>query len=140
MPCKLCYVAGVCSRVGSGMGGPDNVWLSRIDNLKVSNYQYGKCWEILYELPFGNLTDLDLENSYSASKERIVQLMENHGMYDFIKPNHFSDLFNNQDIPECGYFSEDDFIRLKRDAPSNLNIFSMNIRSLPKHGGELTVF
>ena len=96
--------------------------------------------EILYELPFGNLTDFDLENSYSTSKERIVQLMENHGIYDFIKENHFSDLFNNQDIPECAYFSEDEFIHLKRDAPSNLNVFSMNIRSLPKHGGELTVF
>ena len=96
--------------------------------------------EILYELPFGNLTDFDLENSYSTSKERIVQLMESHGIHDFIKENHFSDLFHNQDIPECAYFSEDDFIRLKRDAPSNFNIFSMNIRSLPKHGGELTVF
>ena len=96
--------------------------------------------EILYELPFGNLTDFDLENSYSTSKERIVQLMENHGIHDFIKENHFSDLFHNQDIPECAYFSEDDFIRLKRDAPSNLNIFSMNIRSLPKHGGELSLF
>ena len=41
--------------------------------------------EILYELPFGNLTDFDLENSYSTSKERIVQLMENRGLYDFIK-------------------------------------------------------
>ena len=49
--------------------------------------------EILYELPFGNLTDFDLENSYSTSKERIVQLMENHGLYDFIKENHFIDIF-----------------------------------------------
>ena len=57
--------------------------------------------EILYELPFGNLTDFDLENSYSTSKERIVQLMENHGIHDFIKENHFSDLFHYQDIPEC---------------------------------------
>ena len=43
-------------------------------------------------------------------------------------------------LDRCAYFSEDDFNRLKRDAPSNLNTFSMNIRSLPKHGGELTVF
>ena len=59
--------------------------------------------EILYELPFSNLTDFDLENSYSTSKERIVQLMENHGIHDFIKENHFSDLCHNQDIPECAY-------------------------------------
>ena len=45
--------------------------------------------EILYELPFGNLTDCDFENSYSTSKERIVQLMENHGIYDFIKKKSF---------------------------------------------------
>ena len=66
--------------------------------------------------------------------------METHGMWDFINENNFSDILNSQNTPECAYFSEDDFIRLKRDAPANLKIFSMNICSLPKHGGEMTGF
>ena len=57
--------------------------------------------------------------------------METNGLYE----NYFSDLFDNQDIPECAYFSHDDFIRPTRGAPTYLNIFSMNINSLPNHGG-----
>ena len=61
MPCKLCYVVGVCGRVCSGMGGPDDFWLSRIDKYRIISVANAR--EILYELPFGNLTDFDLENS-----------------------------------------------------------------------------
>ena len=40
----------------------------------------------------------------------------------------------------CNYLNEDAFAQLQRETLSHLNIFSMDIRSLPKHGGELLVF
>ena len=40
----------------------------------------------------------------------------------------------------CQYFDEDEFTRKNRASGECLNIFSLNIRSLPKHGGELLHF
>ena len=66
--------------------------------------------------------------------------MDNHCITEFINDNYINELFVNQDIPLCNYLNEDVFTQLKRETPNHLNIFSMNIRSLPKHGGELLVF
>ena len=96
--------------------------------------------EILLHLPFSDLTGFVIENTFSSAKERIVQLRDNHCITEFLNENHINELFVNQDIPLCNYLNEDEFTRLKRETPSHLNIFSMNIRSLPKHGGELLVF
>ena len=40
----------------------------------------------------------------------------------------------------CQYFDEDEFIKKNRKSDECLNIFALNIRSLPKHGGELLYF
>ena len=96
--------------------------------------------ENLLHLPFRHLTGFDIENTFSSAKERIVQLMDNHCITEFINDNYINELFVNQDIPLCNYLNEDEFTQLKRETPNHLNIFSMNIRSLPKHGGESLVF
>ena len=96
--------------------------------------------ENLLHLLFIDLTGFDIENTFSSAKERIVQLMDNHCITEFINENHINELFVNQDIPLCNYLNADAFTQLKRETPSHLNIFSMNIRSLPKRGGELLVF
>ena len=96
--------------------------------------------ENLLHLPFRDLTGFDIENTFLSAKERIVQLMDNHCITEFINENYINELFVNQDIPLCNYLKEDKFTQLKRETPIHLNIFPMNIRSLPKQGGELLVF
>ena len=63
--------------------------------------------------------------------------MDNYRLTEFLKENLFDELFNPNDIKQCDYFDEVKLVNLNRPTPSHLNIFSMNIRSLPKHGGEL---
>ena len=63
--------------------------------------------------------------------------MDKHGLYEFLTENYMDDLFNPEEYKACDYFDEDKFIGLKRDAANHLNILLLNIRSLPKHGGEL---
>ena len=50
------------------------------------------------------------------------------------------DIVNTHDSKICQYYDEDNFIRLNRSGKNHLNIFSMNIRSLPKHSGQLLHF
>ena len=40
----------------------------------------------------------------------------------------------------CQYFDEDEFIKKNRRSDECLDILALNIRSLPKHGGELLYF
>ena len=63
--------------------------------------------------------------------------MDKHGLYEFLTENYMDDLFNPEEYKACDYFDEEKFIGLKRDATNHLNILSLNIRSLPKHGEEL---
>ena len=43
--------------------------------------------ENLLHLPFRDLTGFDIENTFSSAKERIVQLMDNHCITEFINDN-----------------------------------------------------
>ena len=61
--------------------------------------------------------------------------MDQHQLKDFIRENWFRELFNPEDINFCQYFDEEELIKCKRNESYYWNIFSMNIRSLPKHGG-----
>ena len=96
--------------------------------------------ESLRQLPFMNMSDFDIENNYLSAKAKVRQLMENHGLPQFIEENYFTNLFNPENISLCQYYDEDAFDGLRRDSSRHLNVFSMNIRSLPKHGGELVVY
>ena len=66
--------------------------------------------------------------------------MEDHGIIDFINENYLLDLSDPDDLNHCKFFDENEFNQQSRNRPNYLNIFSMNIRSLPKHGGELIHF
>ena len=46
----------------------------------------------------------------------------------------------NQEIQECKYYDIEDFTKLNLNNREHLNIFSLNISSLPKHRGELVCF
>jgi len=94
----------------------------------------------LSHLPFENLTEYEVENQFKSAKARITQLMNDHSLDNFIQEQSLSNQIDPDMNNPCDYYDENSFINLKRDSDIYLNIFSMNIRSLPKHAGELVVF
>ena len=96
--------------------------------------------EISSQMPFHQLSDFEIGVNFQTAKLKILDLMENHKLNEFIKENFLDDLFDPHDMKHCHYFDEDEFDKLNRPSTSYLNIFSMNIPSFPKHGGELLHF
>ena len=88
-------------------------------------------------MPFHQLSNFEIETNFQSSKLKILDLMDNHRLTEFLKENLLDDLFNPNNIKQCDYFDEEKLDKLNRPSSSHFNIFSMNICSLPKHGGEL---
>ena len=63
--------------------------------------------------------------------------MDQHGLVESFKGNYLSELFDPQNLVLCSYYDESEFVKSNRNSKTDLNIISMNIRSLPKHYGEL---
>ena len=90
-------------------------------------------WEILNHMSFHRLLNFEIEPNFLSAKLKILDLMDNHNLTEFIKENLLDDLFNPHDVEQFWWRKIDN---LDRTSSTHLNIFSMNIRSLPKHGGE----
>ena len=88
-------------------------------------------------MPFYNLTDYNMINEFVSAKQKIKQLMEYNGLDQFMKKMRIDELFNYDENIECHYYDEDMMKKLCINGPESLNVFSLNVRSLPKHGGEL---
>ena len=91
----------------------------------------------LQELPFHDLVDYDLTIEFQSSKNRILSLMEGKDLENFLKECKLRDTFEETNNLSCEYYEVDKFIDSTKISNNNLNIISLNIRSLPKHGGEL---
>ena len=92
------------------------------------------------EMPFHNVVDYDVEVDFESTKQRIQRMMDDNGLLNFIKQNHLNEVLNPDDAVSCEYYDEVDFNKLYRNRPHCLNILSLNIVSLPKHGGDLLYF
>ena len=66
--------------------------------------------------------------------------MNNENFQTIITENKYEQLFNPNQNYSCQYYDEGEFIIKNRNGDDFLNVFSLNIRSLPKHGGELMSF
>ena len=95
---------------------------------------------MLKEMPFYNLVDYDIELIFESQKQRIRKLMNDHRLTDFIKEQALSDVLNIDHYTSCEYYDDEKFMKVSSDKEPKLNIFSLNISSLPKHGGELVYF
>ena len=92
------------------------------------------------ELPFQTLTNYDIENNFISGKRKFANLMNNENFQTIIKENRYEQLFNPNQNYSCQYYDEGEFIIKNRNGDDFLNVFSLNIRSLPKNGGELMSF
>lgn len=94
---------------------------------------------LLY-MPFAKLTDFELEQELQSTKNYFLSLMEENNFHTVVKENKFYNEMNERDDILCKYYDTEEFTSLKLGQSQSLNIFSLNIRSLPKHAGELSCF
>ena len=66
--------------------------------------------------------------------------MNNENFQTIIAENKYEQVFNPNQNYSCQYYDEGEFIINKRNDDNFLNVFSLNIRSHPKNGGELMSF
>ena len=93
-------------------------------------------------LPFFNQTDYQLQNLFVSSRKRVEYLLEDKGA------THIHELSRSlaverthHQISICEYYDENKYKLISNiDAPRTLKIFALNIRSLPKHKGELIAY
>ena len=90
--------------------------------------------------PFHGETDYAIECLDTSIKKNLSNIMDNDEFKAYLKENKFEQLFNPFDCITYQYYDENKFISANRNGDVFLNILSMNIRSLPKHGGELLIF
>ena len=91
-------------------------------------------------LPFYTLTDYNVEREFISTKRRFENLINNEKFECLLKENKYEQIFSPSNMTPCQYYDEDEFIKKNRKSDECLNIFALNIRSLPKHGGELLYF
>ena len=91
-------------------------------------------------LPFYTLTDYNVEPEFISTKRRFENLINNEKFECLLKENKYGQIFSPSNMTPCQYFDKDEFIKNNRKSDECLNIFALNIRSLPKHGGELFYF
>ena len=91
-------------------------------------------------MPFYSLTDFNVEDEFISTKRKFENLMNNEKFENFLKDNKYEQILNPSNVTPCEYFDEEEFSKKYRKGDECLNIFSLNIRSLPKHGGELFCF
>ena len=89
-------------------------------------------------MPFYSLSDYNIENEFLTSKRKFENILDSSLKYSW--KNKYEQIFNPTCVTPCQYFNEDEFINKNRTGEEFLNVFSLNIRSLPKHGGELLHF
>ena len=90
--------------------------------------------------PFNSLSDYNIENEYISTKRKLQSLLDNDEFQSFLKDDMYEEIFYAAKSISCQYYGEEQFISKNRNGDEFLNIFTLNIRSLPKHGGELYVY
>ena len=94
----------------------------------------------LSHMPFSSLTDFELNKEFESIKNYMLSLMKENGFYSLVKENEFLNTMNSEDTLPCRYYDVDEFTALNINEKKYLNIFSLNISSLPKHGTELACY
>ena len=88
-------------------------------------------------IPFYSLSDYNNENEFWTTKRKFENLLDNKQFEMFLKENKYEQICNPTCVTPWQYFDEDEFINKNRTGEEFLKVWSLNIRSLPKHGGEL---
>ena len=91
-------------------------------------------------MPFRSVVDYDIEDMFISGKKLVQQRMNDHGIMKYIREHRLSKLLDIENFSSCSYYDEEQFNKLNQISNAHLNVFSMNIRSLPLHGTELKIY
>ena len=94
--------------------------------------------EDLFVFPFSCISDFQLRTVINQSTDRIKHSLNDNSFKTFVEDTVYQE--NDLVTPNCHYYDEASFITAKDGATSDLSVFHMNIRSLPKHFTELVAF
>ena len=89
------------------------------------------------ELPFNGLVDFELISEFECEKDRILTLLSDHNLINPLKENKLKHILHHEAEHICDYYDNDRLMQTKLITVNSLNIMTLNIRSLPKHAGEL---
>ena len=92
------------------------------------------------QLPFPDFSPHMIHSEFESAPMRLRGLMEENSFKNAIKENKFLNDTHGHEAIQCNYHDCESFIRLNRNGNSCLNIYSLNISSLPKHSGELLCY
>ena len=88
-------------------------------------------------LPFNGLTNIELENEFMTSADKLKEVLENSTLPNFMKK--FKPYFHQVGLnSKC--FTEDDFNYSIKGNNTRFSIFHLNIRSLNKRHNDLTIY
>ena len=88
-------------------------------------------------LTFNGLTNIELEDEFMTSADKLKEVLENSTLPNFIKK--FKPYFNQVGL-NSKYFTEDDFNHRIKGYNTRFSIFHLNIRSLNKHHNDLIIY
>ena len=96
--------------------------------------------DLAAEMPFFQILDYDLELELITCKNRILKLLGENKIEEYVKQDDY--MSNNSDQwKACQYADEDRFTSLVNTWGTwTLKLYSMNVRSLNKHKGELVAY
>ena len=89
------------------------------------------------ELPFFYLTNFNLDETLQSPKDKIHLLLQDRGLDTKIVDLLDIECFGSNTINKCQYYDENKYNDIAELTDSTLTIYSLNIRSLNKHKGEL---
>ena len=92
------------------------------------------------DLPFNGVVDFDIITEFEDDRTRICSLLNDHRFLAPIKENKLKHIFYPDDEHSCDYYDNEKLKQTKLMSSDSLNILTLNIRSLPKHAGELLCF
>ena len=66
-----------------------------------------------HEMPFDGLTNYEIQINFQSAKKRIHELMDKHGLYEFLTETYMDDLFNPEQYKACDYLTKKNVLVLK---------------------------
>ena len=86
---------------------------------------------LLQFLSYFNLSDLDLQNEFQSSSEKLKSIIENSTL-----PNYINQIMPSSNNFQTKYLTEDDFNASVSTLNTKFSVFHLNIGRLNSHHGE----
>ena len=91
-------------------------------------------------MPFGKLTDFDIQEEFISEKRFCIEKMENNGFSQFLRDYSLENDISSDKTQSCRYYDINEFNEQHGRNTHSLRVFHMNIRRFGKHRGSFRAF